>query len=122
MRKSRLSVAVPYLVVGMWLGFFSLDGATAQIPSLILPLLLAPSQQESSNTPRPNTASQTTKGLPRNKLLNKNKNQRPNLNNNNDNHYEGDKRRLPSATASYPPQVSMKNFALCNKFQVHNHN
>lgn len=61
MRKSRLSVAVPYLVVGMWLGFFSLDGATAQIPSLILPLLLAQSQQEGSNTPRPNTASQTTK-------------------------------------------------------------
>lgn len=61
MRKSRLSVAVRYLVVGMWLGFFSLDGATAQIPSLTLPLLLAQNPQQSSNTPRPNTASQTTK-------------------------------------------------------------
>ena len=60
MRKFRLSVAVRYLVVGMWLGFFSLDGATAQIPSLTLPLLLAQSQQP-SNTPRPNTASQGIK-------------------------------------------------------------
>lgn len=61
MRKSRLLVAVRYLVMGMWLGFFSLDGATAQIPSLTLPLLLAQNPQQSSNTPRPNTASQTTK-------------------------------------------------------------
>lgn len=61
MSKSRLWVAVRYLVVGMWLGFFSLDRATAQIPSLTLPLLLVQSPQQSSNTPPSNTASEGIK-------------------------------------------------------------
>ncbi|MGI2903177.1 hypothetical protein [Tolypothrix sp. VBCCA 56010] len=59
MRKFRVLDAVHYLVVGMWLGFSSLDGATAQIPSLTLPLKLAQSQQQRSNTPRPNSDSES---------------------------------------------------------------
>jgi len=52
MAKLWLKAAVGYLVLGMWLGSSSLDGAAAHSPSLSLPLKLAQSQPPSSNTPR----------------------------------------------------------------------
>jgi hypothetical protein len=54
MKKSHLLAAVGYLVLGMWLSSSSLDGATAQSPSLTFPLKLAQTQPPTpSGTPRP---------------------------------------------------------------------
>jgi tetratricopeptide (TPR) repeat protein len=52
MGKLWLKAATGYLVLGMWLGSSSLDGAAAHSPLLTLPLKLAKSQPPSSNTPR----------------------------------------------------------------------
>jgi tetratricopeptide (TPR) repeat protein len=53
MKKSRLLAAVGYLVLGMWVGSSSLDGATAQSPSLTFPLKLGQTQPSTpSSTPR----------------------------------------------------------------------
>lgn len=52
MGKFRLSVAVGYLLVGIWLSSSGLDRASAQSSSLGFSLKLVQSQPPSSNTPR----------------------------------------------------------------------